>query len=47
MRMKEMKEEMEKLRALAADRERLAMTAQSMEDRLKEKETQVHDDFCK
>lgn len=39
--MREMKDEMEKLRALAADRERLSMTAQSLEDRLKERETQV------
>ncbi len=39
--MKAMKEEMERLRALADDRERLSMTAQSLEDRLKERETQV------
>lgn len=40
-KMKAMKEEMERLRALADDRERLSMTAQSLEDRLKERETQV------
>lgn len=36
-----LKEEVDRLRALAADRERLSMTAQSLEDRLKERETQV------
>lgn len=40
-KMKSMKEEMDRLRALADDRERLSMTAQSMEDRLKERETQA------
>lgn len=40
-KMKELKEEVERLRSLAADRERLSMTAQSLEDRLKERETQV------
>ena len=40
-KMRGMKEEMDKLRAAAADRERLSMTAQSLEDRLKERETQV------
>lgn len=42
--MRGMKEEMDKLRASAADRERLSMTAQSLEDRLKERETQVKDE---
>eukprot|EP00904_Undaria_pinnatifida_P002033 jgi/Undpi1/11830/HiC_scaffold_4.g01529.m1 len=41
-KMRGMKEEMDKLRAAAADRERLSMTAQSLEDRLKERETQVN-----
>lgn len=40
--MQSMKEEMDRLRSLADDRERLSMTTQSMEDRLKEKETQVN-----
>lgn len=40
-KMKELKEEVERLRSLAADRERLSMTVQSFEDRLKERETQV------
>lgn len=40
-KMRGMKEEMDKLRASAADRERLSLTAQSLEDRLKERETQV------
>ena len=44
--MRGMKEEMDKLRAAAADRERLSMTAQSLEDRLKERETQVRMPFC-
>lgn len=39
--MASMKEEMERLRALADDRERLSMTAQSLEDRLKQRETEV------
>ena len=39
--MRGMKEEMDKLRADAADRERLKLTAQSLENRLKERETQV------
>ncbi|CAN0312776.1 unnamed protein product [Pylaiella littoralis] len=41
-KIKNMKEEMDRLRALADDRERLRMTAQSLEDRLKERETQVN-----
>ncbi|CAM9103844.1 unnamed protein product, partial [Laminaria digitata] len=41
-KMRGMKEEMDKLRASAADRERLSLTAQSLEDRLKERETQVN-----
>lgn len=41
--MASMKEEMERLRTLADDRERLSMTAQSLEDRLKQRETEVCD----
>lgn len=44
-KMKELKEELERLRASAADRERLSMTVQSLEDRLKERETQVYTYF--
>lgn len=43
-KMASMKEEMERLRALADDRERLSMTAQSLEDRLKQRETEVRCD---
>lgn len=39
--MQSMKEEMDRLRSLAGDREQLSMTTQSMEDSLKKKETEV------
>ncbi|CAM9952860.1 unnamed protein product, partial [Discosporangium mesarthrocarpum] len=41
-KLKLMAEEMERLRTQAEERERLAMTVQSLEDVLKEKETQVN-----
>ena len=41
VKIQELKDEMARLRGLAGDRERLRMTVQSLEDRLKERETQV------